>query len=149
VNAARAAFTARQSRAGRGTSLRLRVDSRSALSRVDFTVPAAQALRGGRVPAAVGSLRIVALGSPARTLRLTLPAHRRSGTLAASGGTTVSFSRSGFTVTGLPAGTGIVQLTLAEPASAARGGALALRATTSSASGVARLAIRIRGVRRP
>ena len=145
--ACRAAFTARQSRAGRGTSLRLRVDSRSALSRVGFTVPAAQALRGGRVKAAVGSLRIVALGSRARTLRLTLPAHRRSGTLAASGGISVSFSRSGFTVTGLPAGTGIVQLTLAEPGSAARGGALALRATTSSASGAARLAIRIRGVR--
>jgi hypothetical protein len=140
-------FTARQSRSASGTSLRLRVDSRAALSRVAFTVPARLALRGGRTKTAAGSLRIVAPNSAPRTVRLALPAGRRAGVLASSGTITVSFSSRGFTVTGLPTGTGIVQLTLAEPRSAARGGVLSLRAAVSSATGPSTLQVRVRGVR--
>jgi hypothetical protein len=50
-------------------------------------------------------------------------------------------------VRGLPRNTGIVALTLAEPASAARGGVLRLRAAVSSAGGRSTLAVRVRGVR--
>jgi hypothetical protein len=145
--ACRIAFTARQSRTTGGTSLRLRVDSRVALSRMTFTVPSALALRGGRRATPAGRLRIAARGAAPRTLKLTLPAGKRSGVLASSGGITVSFSARGFTVRGLPPDTGIVDLRLSEPASAARGGVLRLRAAVSSASGRSTLAVRVRGVR--
>jgi hypothetical protein len=146
--ACRVAFTARQSRAARGTSLRLRVDSRVAMSQVTFTVPGALALRGGGRAVAAGRLRITAQGAAPRTLSLRLPAGKRSGVLASSGGLTVGFSPRGFTVRGLPPKTGIVDLRLTEPASAARGGVLRLQAAVSSASGRSTLSVRVRGVRR-
>jgi hypothetical protein len=87
------------------------------------------------------------LGTAPRTMTLTLPAGKRSGILATSGGVTAGFSAHGFTVRGLPRNTGIIVLTLAEPASAARGGMLRLRASVSSAGGRSTLAVRVRGVR--
>jgi hypothetical protein len=112
---------------------------------VTFSVPRALALRGGRRASPAGRVRITAKGDAPRTLSLRLPARKRSGVLGSSGGVTVGFSARGFTVRGLPANAGIVDLRLAEPASAARGVTLRLRASVSSASGRATLALGIRG----
>jgi hypothetical protein len=139
-------FTARQSRTARGTSLRLRVDSRAPLSRLAFAVPTALTLRGGRRDAPAGRVRIATLGAAPRTVSLTLPAGKRAGVLASGGGITVGFSARGFTVWGLPTNTGIVDLRLAEPATAAHGGVLKLRAAVSSTSGQSTLSVRVRGV---
>jgi hypothetical protein len=135
-------FTARGRAVATGSALALRVDSRTAVARVAFSVPRTVALRGGATPRAAGRLRFVVAGGRSRTLRLTLPARRRAGVLLqASGGPRVTFSARGVVVSDLPAATGIVELTLNEPGRAATR-ALRLRARVTSAAGSTTLAVR-------
>jgi hypothetical protein len=104
----------RQYRTTAGSGLRLRVDSRAATSAVTFTVPAAVA------PG-------LALGTPAGRIRIVTPAGRRqfalkpargstsAGLTAAGGRPGVRVRGSTIAVTGLPASTGIVELTVYQP----------------------------------
>jgi hypothetical protein len=135
-------FTARGRTAAAGSALGLRIDSRAAISRVAFTVPAAMALRGGRAARAVGRLRFVVGGGRSRTLRLVIPADKRSGVLlAGKGGPRVTFSPRSLTVSALPPAAGIVELTVNEPGRTAMG-RLRLRARVTGARGSTTLAVR-------
>jgi len=102
-----------------GTALRLRMDSNRALAGAAFTVPAPLALRGGAKTRLAGRLRFVVAPGRSRVVRLTLPARSRSGTLLSGrSGPGVRFDNKGFAIQGLPAGTGIVELTIFGRASA-------------------------------
>ncbi len=110
----KARFTSAFYRTRSGTGLRLRMDSDRALGSVGFTVPAALALHGEGAPRLAGRLRYVVAPGRSKIVKLTLPAKGSSGTLLAgrADGPTVHFDAKGFTVEGLPAGTGIAELTL-------------------------------------
>jgi hypothetical protein len=124
-------FAARQYRTTAGTGLRLRVDSRTATGSVTFTVPAAIA-------------RGLALGRPAGRIRVVTPAGRRQFALTPARGSTparltAAAGRPGvrvrgrtIAVTGLPASTGIVDMTVYQPRPP-RGAALLPRGARVSA----------------
>jgi hypothetical protein len=124
-----ALFTAKRSRTG----LRVRVDARSALTAIDFSVPASLLPRRTRSARPVGTLRLLLAGEGApRSLGLVLPA--KAASLLAS--PSVRIVRGGLQVSGLPAGTVAVELSFARTAAidgAAPGGALKLRATVKQA----------------
>jgi len=97
----------------RGSALGLRVDTRKALRSVTFRMPskllAARSARGS-----AGALRICASGRKPMGWRLTFPKRvsGRMALLASTGAPQVTVTRGRVTVTGLPDGTGIVQLKL-------------------------------------
>ncbi len=97
----------------RGSVLGLRVDTRRALRTVTFRMPrnllVARSTRGS-----AGAIRIGASGRKPMTWRLTFPKRRsaRMALLARAGAPNVTVQRGRVTVTGLPDGTGIVQLKL-------------------------------------
>jgi len=107
-------FTSAFYRTRSGTGLRLRMDSDRALGSVGFTVPAPLALHGEGAPRLAGRLRYVVAPGRSKIVKLTLPGKGTSGTLLAGGanGPTVRFNAKGFVVEGLPAATGIAELTL-------------------------------------
>ena len=108
-------YTAGQWRTNVGTGLRLRVDSRTALSSVTFPLPAALAGKGALKPRkGLGRLRIVQAGG-VRTILQLGTAKAAAGVLLASsaaGTPTVVVSGRTIIVRDLPAGTGIVEVTL-------------------------------------
>ena len=107
-------FSAGQWRTAKGTALRLRVDSRQAVGIATFALPRAFRIRSARKPVVVGRLRVVSAPGTSSVIKLTAPAERRSGKLLTStpSSVVVVYSRRGLTVTGLPAKTGIVEVTL-------------------------------------
>jgi hypothetical protein len=108
-------YTAGQWRTKTGTGLRLRVDSRTALTSVTFPLPAALAQRGALKPAkGLGRLRIVQAGGVRTILKLGAPGAPKGVLLAAPapGSSSVLVSGRKIVVRDLPAGTGIVEITL-------------------------------------
>ena len=108
-------YTAGQWRTTVGTGLRLRVDSRTALNSVTFPLPAVLAKRGALKPAkGLGRLRIVQSGGVRTILNLGAKGAPKGVLLAAAspGSPTVIVSGRTIVVRDLPAGTGIVELTL-------------------------------------
>jgi len=121
-----ARFSAGEWRTKAGTGLRLRIDSRSALSKVVFPLPAALVSPVALAPrAGLGRLRVVVQGGQRRMLPLgAARVSSDSGLLLrGSGKPTVQIQGRLLTVTGLPAKAGIVELTL-YPAPAAGGGSV-------------------------
>jgi hypothetical protein len=107
-------FTAQRWRTTAGAGLRLRVDSRTALKGLSFTVPAALLPEQTAAQRTAGFLRLSIAGrrTPLR-LNLALPKRgRKPLLLAAAGKPTVTRTRRGLIVTGLPAGTAVAELTL-------------------------------------
>ncbi len=107
-------FTAQRWRTTAGAGLRLRVDSRTALKGLSFTVPAALLPEQTAAQRTAGFLRLSIAGrrTPLR-LNLALPKRgRKPLLLAAAGKPTVTRTRRGLMVTGLPAGTAVAELTL-------------------------------------
>jgi hypothetical protein len=107
-------FTAQRWRTTAGAGLRLRIDSRTALTELSFAVPSAllpgQAAK--RRPAGFIRLYVAGKAKPVR-FPLTLPARgARSVMLAASGRPTVSLRRNGIRISGLPARTAVAEVTL-------------------------------------
>ena len=137
IGVCRSRFTARQYRTTAGTGVRLRVDTAAPASRVTFRVPTAIARRLSR-------------GTPAGRIRLVTPTLRRqyrfspatsrrpSRLVARNGSPGVRIDGHTITVTGLPASTGIVELTVYQPrapqgsALLARGRKVTARATVRS-----------------
>jgi hypothetical protein len=146
-----ARFTARQGRrtADGTTSVRLRIDSRTALSAVSLRLPAALRLQGGAKQRRVGRLRVVVAGGRARSYALTLPAGKRSGVLStAPGGPRVTFGPTGLRSTGLPADAGIVEVTANGVTGVAPGRTARLSARASGAAGPRTLTATLRAPRR-
>jgi hypothetical protein len=108
-------FTAQRWRTTAGAALRLRIDSRTALTQLSFAVPSAllpgQAAK--RRPAGFIRLYVAGKAKPVR-FALTLPARGTRSVMlaAASGGPTVSLRRNGVRITGLPARTAVAEITL-------------------------------------
>ncbi len=113
-------FTAGQWRTAKGTGLRLRVDSRSPLTKVVFPVPATLVPSAALHPrAGLGRLRIVLSGGRRRVMQLSAASGAKSSLvsggvmlLRGAGRPTVQLVAGKLVVTGLPARTGIVELTL-------------------------------------
>jgi hypothetical protein len=107
-------FTAQRWRTTAGAGLRLRLDSRSALRQLSFAVPSALLPRQTGARRAAGFIRLyVASRSTPVRYPLTLPARgARSVMLAASGRPTVTRTRTGLRVSGLPARAAVAEVTL-------------------------------------
>jgi hypothetical protein len=107
-------FTARQYRTTTGSALRLRIDSRTATTGASFTLPATVA-RGLGLGTPAGRLRVVTTAG-ARQYKMR-PARGRTqmGLTAANGRPGVRISGRTVVVTGLPARTGIVDVTVYQP----------------------------------
>ncbi|HEX8647230.1 MAG TPA: hypothetical protein VF715_10035, partial [Thermoleophilaceae bacterium] len=129
-----------QWKTGTGSGLRLRVDSKGALGPVQFRVPATMLPKVGRdIDKGVGRVRVFTkAGAKPYTLKMT----KAGGAVllgGANGAPRVELTRTGAVVTGLPEGTGIVELTLytqkgSQPrALLAKGKKANLSATTTSA----------------
>ena len=107
-------FTAQRWRTTAGAGLRLRLDSRTALRQLSFAVPSALLPAQGAKRRPAGFIRLYVAGR-AKPVRfpLTLPARgARSVMLAASGRPTVTRTRTGLRVTGLPARAAVAEVTL-------------------------------------
>ncbi|HVP03108.1 MAG TPA: hypothetical protein VMT10_11105 [Solirubrobacteraceae bacterium] len=118
-----ARFTAGQWRTAKGTGLRLRVDSRSAVTKVVFPLPAALVSPAALAPRpGLGRLRVITQGGQRRMLPLAAAASAAlpGRLLGGAGKPTVTLKGRQLTITGLPAKTGIVELTL-YPAQSAGG----------------------------
>ncbi len=104
----RTLLSAAQWRTTAGSGLRVRLDSRAAIASASFKIPAVLAQR-------------LAAGRPASSMRVGLPGGKRlkvtlkAGVGTSGGGTSVSVRGRVVTVTGLPAGAGIVEVTLYQP----------------------------------
>jgi hypothetical protein len=119
-------FTGRRSKSG----LRLRVDARTALTDITFTVPAKLLPRQTGAARPVGTLRLLVAGDAApRTVGLVLPAKGTAPQLL--GVPSVRYTARGLLVSGLPPGTAAVELVLTRAAAldgAAPRGAITLHA---------------------
>jgi Protein of unknown function (DUF3344)/Ig domain of plant-specific actin-binding protein len=107
-------FTAQRWRTTAGTGLRLRVDSRTALRQLSFAVPSALLPSQTAARRTAGFIRLYVAGrrTPVR-FPLALPKRgARAVLLGAPGKPTVTRTRSGLLVTGLPASTAVAELTL-------------------------------------
>ena len=143
-------FTAQRWRTTAGAGLRLRVDARSALKGVSFSVPAALLPKQTASPRTIGFVRVWAAGSSTRkrfSLRL---ARHGAAAIALSGAPTVRYARGGVQVSGLPAGAAIVEVTLyrvTKVDGATTRAAYTLRAKVTGAGGAATLTARTRAPR--
>jgi predicted actin-binding protein len=107
-------FTAQRWRTTAGAGLRLRIDARTALTQLSFGVPAALLPAQTAKPRTVGFIRLF-VADAAKPVRypLTLPARGvRTAMLAAQGRPTVTLRRGGLKVAGLPARSGVAEVTL-------------------------------------
>jgi hypothetical protein len=147
-------FVASQRRTRTGSRLTLRVDSLRSLSRIAFTVPSRMLPK--RAPKVrTGRLGLRVAGGARNVYRLSFRGRKNRGVLLrASGGPQVLLGRGKVTVTGLPAGTGIVELVLltrnaTRPnALLAPGRSVRLRARVEAEGIVERLSRKLRGPRR-
>jgi hypothetical protein len=107
-------FTAQRWRTTAGTGLRLRVDARTALTGLTFTVPAALLPQQTAANRSAGFVRLFVAGrrTPVR-FNLSLPKRgKKAVLLGVPGKPTVTRTRRGLVVAGLPAGTAVAELTL-------------------------------------
>jgi hypothetical protein len=106
-------FTVVHRPGARGSLLTMRVDTRRQLRSVVFKAPA-KLLAAKGAKGSAGLLKLVSAGQPARNLKLTFPKKKSRVTslIAAAGGPQVTVKGGTVTVSGLPSGTGIVQLRL-------------------------------------
>jgi len=100
-------LSAAQWRTTAGSGLRLRVDSRSAIKSVSFSVPA-------------GLAKSLATGKPGSSLRISLPGRKRVKIAISKGKgkldtASVVLKGRSVVVSGLPASVGIVEVTLYQP----------------------------------
>jgi hypothetical protein len=147
-------FVAAQRRTRTGSRLTLRVDSLRSLSRVRFSVPSRMLPKRVR-KVRTGRLGLRIAGGARNVYRLSFRGSRNRGVLLrASGGPQVLLGRRNVTVTGLPAGTGIIELVLltrnaTRPnALVAPGRSVRLRARVEGEGTVEVLTRRLRGPRR-
>jgi hypothetical protein len=106
-------FTAQRWRTTAGAGLRLRVDSRTALKAMTFSVPAALLPKQAAARRSVGFVRLSIAGR-AKPMRfnLTLPKRdQKTVLLRAPGRPTVTRTRRGLVVAGLPTRTAVAELT--------------------------------------
>jgi hypothetical protein len=107
-------FTAQRWRTTAGAGLRLRVDSRTALTQVSFKVPAALLPAQSAKRRAAGFIRLY-VGGQAKPLRYQLWLPRKGAAprmLSGAGKPAVSFRKGGLRVTGLPLRTAVAEITL-------------------------------------
>jgi hypothetical protein len=107
-------FTAQRWRTTAGAGLRLRIDSRTALRRLSFAVPAALLPTQNDARRSAGFIRLYIAGRT-RPVRypLTLPKRgARAIMLASTGRATVTRTATGLRVTGLPARAAVAEVTL-------------------------------------
>ncbi|HEX6743748.1 MAG TPA: hypothetical protein VF087_06030, partial [Solirubrobacteraceae bacterium] len=107
-------FTAQRWRTTAGAGLRLRVDSRTALTQVSFKVPAALLPAQGGQRRAAGFIRLY-VGGQAKPLRYKLRLPKKGAAprlLAGAGKPSVAFRKGGLRVTGLPLRTAVAEVTL-------------------------------------
>ena len=106
-------FTAQRWRTTAGAGLRLRIDSRTALTGLTFKVPAALLPKQGAAKRTAGFLRL-SLGGRRKPVRfnLSLPKRGQKAVLLRAPGPTVTRTGRGLVVAGLPAGTAVTELTL-------------------------------------
>jgi hypothetical protein len=126
-------YTAGMWRTNVGTGMRLRVDSRSSLRRLAFRLPTSLvSARALQATTGLGRLRIVQAGG--RSTMMNLGGANRAGVLLAGAGRPRVVVRGGLLqVSALPAGTGIVEVTLYQPGRRiGRAPALRLRASASA-----------------
>jgi hypothetical protein len=110
----RTLFTAQRWRTTAGAGLRLRIDSRTELSRLAFKVPAALLPRQTARRRTVGFMRVFVAGQAKRkryALKLA-PKHRGKALLKANGRPLVRYVRGGLEVRGLPARSAVAELTI-------------------------------------
>jgi hypothetical protein len=140
-------FTAQRWKTTAGAGLRLRVDARSAVKGIAFTVPAALLPKQSASPRTIGFVRVWVAGSSVRQ-RFDLKLPRRGAGAAAlttAGAPTVGYTRGGLRVSGLPAHASIVELTLYRVTKLDRATTKAtytLRAKVSGEGGAATLSAR-------
>jgi len=131
-------FSARQWRTTAGSALRLRVDSRTPVGSVTFTVPGAVA-RGLGTGRPAGRVRVVT-GAGGRQFDLRAGrAGTPAGLSAAPGRPGVQVRGRTVAVTGVPAGAGIVEVTVYQPR-APRGPRLLRRGARATATARVRAA---------
>ena len=107
-------FTAQRWRTTAGAGLRLRVDSRTALTQLSFNVPAALLPAQGAERRLAGFIRLY-VGGQAKPLRYKLWLPKKGAAprmLAGAGKPAVSFGKGGLRVTGLPLRTAVAEVTL-------------------------------------
>ena len=107
-------FTAQRWRTTAGAGLRLRIDSRTALAGLSFSVPAALLPQQTAKRRVVGFIRLYVAGKskPVR-YPLALPGRgTRAMMLAAKGAPTVTMRRGGLRIAGLPVRTAVAEVTL-------------------------------------
>ena len=133
-----AVFTANRRKGARNQALLLRVDSRDAVRSVSYGLPAStsKTLRAARAGARVGYLRLVASGG--RRLSFNLAAVRGGALLSGADRPTVRLAGGRVAVSNLPAGAGIVTVSLTERR-ARRSRAARLRADVATTAGPRRL----------
>jgi hypothetical protein len=105
-------FRAYQKRTKKGAQLKLRMDAKDAVSGTTFSVPS-KMLPKGKAGLKVGLLRVVSTSGGSRSWNLAFGAQIASGMVLGGFGTPqVTVRGSSVSVTGLPAGTGIVEVYL-------------------------------------
>ncbi len=107
-------FTAQRWRTTAGAGLRLRVDSRTALTQLSFKVPGALLPTQTAKRRVAGFIRLY-VGGQAKPLRYQLWLPKKGAAprlLAAAGKPSVSFRKGGLRVTGLPLRTAVAEVTL-------------------------------------
>ncbi len=107
-------FTAQRWRTTAGAGLRLRVDSRTALTQLSFKVPAALLPAQSAKRRVAGFIRLY-VGGQAKPLRYDLWLPKKGAAprlLTGTGKPAVSFRKGGLRVTGLPLRTAVAELTL-------------------------------------
>ncbi|HEY0360844.1 MAG TPA: hypothetical protein VGC83_01120 [Solirubrobacteraceae bacterium] len=107
-------FTAQRWRTTAGAGLRLRVDSRTALTQLSFKVPAALLPAQSTKRRVAGFIRLY-VGGRAKPLRYKLWLPKRGAAprmLAGAGKPSVGFRKGGLRVTGLPLRTAVAEVTL-------------------------------------
>jgi hypothetical protein len=107
-------FTAQRWRTTAGAGLRLRVDSRTALTQLSFKVPAALLPAQSAKRRVAGFIRLY-VGGQAKPLRYNLWLPKKGAAprmLAGAGKPAVSFRKGGLRVTGLPLRTAVAEVTL-------------------------------------
>ena len=107
-------FTAQRWRTTAGAGLRLRIDSRTALTQLSFAVPSALLPGQTATRRAAGFIRLYVAGH-AKPLRYALSLPRRGAAprlVGPAGAPAVTFRHGGLRVTGLPARTAVAEVTL-------------------------------------
>ena len=107
-------FTARQYRTTAGTGIRLRVDARTAMSAVTFSLPSA-ITKGLALGKPSGRIRVVTTAGRRQYALTPARGRRPAGLTARNGRPGVRVRGRTITVTGLPAAAGIVELTVYQP----------------------------------